>query len=340
MKPLVSRLAVDLMGAEASPLELWQAAMAALELLPEPFSLSIIATQEAWESIGTAGHRRCEPIVAEEFIAMDEEPLAALRLKKKSSLRIAVDGLAADEWGAVISCGSTGALVAAAAFWLSPLPGLSRPSLLVELPTATASCYLIDAGAHVELDGALSLEQALFGAIWWRLRHASEARQPRLALLNVGTERYKGDAKRRALFCALEELAGQKGAFEFIGNVEGRILAAGGVDVLLTDGWTGNIFLKATEGAALFLLDQLKQRTASLVEKASSMERAALERSLRSWEYSQYPGALLVGVDRLLLKCHGGAAGESLHHSLIQAASWVRAGLLDRCAEQLAIQAG
>jgi phosphate acyltransferase len=222
---------------------------------------------------------------------MDEAPLEAVRRKRRSSLSLGIQQLRDGEADAFITLGNTGALVATAALLLPQLPGIERPALLAQMGTAFCRAVLSIA-------------------------------QPRVGLLNIGEESGKGTAAVRQAYQALESAK----QLHFLGNIEGREVFQGRVDLLVTDGFTGNVFLKTSEGVCAFLLEQL-------LPFASPALRTQLDRFAR---YVREPsGALLCGVDGLIMKCHGSSKPASLIHTLHNTFDWLQRDLLSAMKHQL-----
>ena len=254
--------------------------------------------------------------IASELISMDEKPLWAARRKKKSSMHLGIQALKNKEIQAFISMGSTGALMATARLYLKTLPSITRPALLTFLPTKNKEMVLLDVGASSISKGSHLVEFAAMGIAYQKTRGI---KNPTVGLLNIGTEAIKGPPELQKAYQTLS-----KSYPFFYGNIEGRDAFEGLVNVLVTDGFTGNIFLKTSEGIARFILDTLK-------------EHNSLKALSNRLDYSEYPGALLCGVDGIVIKCHGTAKAPSFHHSLINAISLLEQNFLTTLKEELSL---
>ncbi len=253
--------------------------------------------------------------ISTEVVHMDENPLLAVRRKKGSSLHLGMRALKNKEIQAFISMGNTGALMATARLHLDTLPKISRPALLTLLPTKNTEMVILDVGANTTCKGSHLVEFAAMGIAYQKARGIKE---PKVGLLNIGTEALKGPPELQKAYKLLSK------AYPFFyGNVEGRDAFEGLVDVLVTDGFTGNIFLKTSEGIARLLLEKLSAYS-QLKELRSRLD------------YSEYPGALLAGVNGLVIKCHGTAKSASFHHSLTSAFYLLERDFLETLKEELA----
>ena len=228
---------------------------------------------------------KIEFVAASEVIEMNEAPLLAVRRKKDSSMAVGARLLKEGKIDALVSTGNTGALIATALFHLSRLPNVDRPALLALLPTAVRGVAVLDVGANLYPKPHHLIDFARIGLAYRKAAHNIE--DGKVGLLNIGVEEEKGTAQLKEGYTLLQEEFGDA----FLGNVEGREVYEGKVDVLVTDGFTGNVFLKTSEGVSSFLVDYLKKHFGS---KAG--EEVAHELHTQ-FNYAQYPGALLAGLD-------------------------------------------
>lgn len=252
--------------------------------------------------------------ISSDVVSMDEDPLLAMRRKKGSSLHLGMKALKNKSIQAFISMGNTGALMATARLHLDTLPGITRPALLTLLPTKKGQMAMLDVGASSACEENHLVQFAAMGAAYQKARGIKE---PKVGLLNIGTEALKGPPEVQKAYKMLT-----KSYPFFYGNVEAREAFEGNVDVLVTDGFTGNIFLKTSEGIARFLMDKLS--------KYSQMEEVKSR-----LDYSQYPGALLAGVNGLVIKCHGTAKSDSFSLSLQEAIELLSQNFLETLKEEL-----
>jgi len=248
-------------------------------------------------------------VACSEVIEMGDAPLTAIRTKKDASLVHGIQALKNGQLDAFVSLGNTGALVACATLTLPHLPGIDRPALLATLPTLQSPVAVLDVGGSVHVKADHFVAFAALGAAYQRRMHGIA--RPRVGLLNIGEESEKGTAKHRAAYALLQQ---PHADFTFVGNIEGRDVFRGVVDVLVTDGFTGNVFLKTAEGAAAFILDSLH---------ASLAELPAFQAARRQVDYAQYPGAVLCGVEGIVIKCHGCSSPEALYHGILGAVALI-----------------
>ena len=273
------KVGVDLMGNDNAPQVLLDTLK---ELsLPDNVELVVIATPEFAGAVAPLHF-----VSAPEVIQMEEHPLLALRRKRNASVNIGLRLLKEGKIDAFVSAGNTGALVTSAKMILSTLPGILRPCLLALMPTKKNPVAVLDVGANVQVKATHLVQFATIGAAFQKTRGIAN---PSVGLLNIGSEALKGTSELRL---AYSELQAKPHPFRFAGNIEGKTVFDGDVDVLVTDGFTGNVFLKTAEGIASLILDQLH------------VSQNEFKR-FQSLHYAQYPGALLAGVRGIVIKCHG-----------------------------------
>ena len=242
----------------------------------------------------------------------DMKPTAALRARQ-ASMRVAIDAVAAGEVSGVVSAGNTGALLAIAKVVVKTLPGIDRPAMAAIGPSARGDVVMLDLGANVQCDVRNLVQFAIMGDVFARTVLGLTA--PTIGLLNVGSEELKGDDTLRE---AAEILRSSHIGPQFKGFVEGHDIAAGTVDVVVTDGFTGNVALKTGEGALRLIFDLLRQVFSSTWSGrlAYLLARPGLER-LREWlDPRRYNGAVMVGLNGVVVKSHGGADAETFAHAV------------------------
>lgn len=247
--------------------------------------------------------------IANEVIHMDDDPLVAVRKKKEASLTQGVLALKEGRIDAFLSTGNTGALVAATTFHIPFLSGFNRPALLAFLPTKQDhSLAVLDVGAHPEVSNELFEQLARIGISY---QNAQGIKEPKVGLLNIGVEEKKGNSQRKQTHAQLQVLNNHFAYVPFIGNVEPSDIFSGQLHVLLTDGFTGNVFLKTAEGISSFILGMLKENQTHPLLSQKLVK--IIEKEL--YQNDQH-SALLVGVDKLLAKCHGNAGPKEISKSL------------------------
>jgi glycerol-3-phosphate acyltransferase PlsX len=270
--------------------------------------------------------KACSLRHAPEVISGDLKPTAALRMRG-SSMRLAIDAVAAGEAAGIVSAGNTGALMALAKIVIKTMPEIDRPALAAIGPSARGDVVLLDLGANVQCDARNLVEFAIMGDAFARV--ALGLTTPSIGLLNVGSEELKGDDRVRA---AAEILRDSHVGTQFRGFIEGHDIAAGTVDVVVTDGFTGNVALKTGEGALKLMRDLLRQVFTSSVPARLGylLARPALDR-LREWmDPRRYNGAILLGLNGVVVKSHGGTDALGFAHAVDVAMDMVTHGYNDR----------
>lgn len=328
-------LAIDAMGGDHAP----DAVLDGLELAAErhPQARFLLVGDEA--RLGGMLARRprakkaCSLRHAPDVISAEMKPTAALRQGRQSSMRIAIDAVAHREAQGVVSAGNTGALMALAKIIVKTLPEIDRPALAAIMPSARGDVVMLDLGANLQCDARNLVEFAVMGDTF--ARAVLGLPNPTIGLLNVGSEELKGDDRIRA---AAEVLRESHIGAGFHGFVEGHDIAAGTVDVVVTDGFTGNVALKTGEGALKLMRDLLRQVfTSSIPARVGYlMARPALDR-LREWmDPRRYNGAILLGLNGVVVKSHGGTDALGFAHAVDVAMDMVTHRFNDRIREGLA----
>ena len=275
----------------------------------------------------------CELIHTDEEVTNDDKPTFALRNRTKSSMRLAIDAVKEHKADAVISAGNTGALMAMATIVLKTLPGISRPAIASSFPTQAGDSVMLDLGANVECDSNNLVQFAVMGEVY--ARNELGLSQPSVGILNVGVEGLKGNDSVRDAAAILKN---SNLPLEFYGFIEGDDIGKGTVDVIVTDGFTGNIALKTAEGTAqmiaYFLKDALKS---SILSKAGALlARPAIEKVRSHFDPRRYNGALLLGLNGICVKSHGGTDEVGFAHAIQVGVNLVRRDLNDLIKEDIA----
>ncbi len=307
-------LAIDAMGGDHAPDAVLDGIAIAAERHPAARFL-LVGDQERLGPL-VASRRRvqasCTIRHAPEAISSEMKPTAALRVRA-SSMRVAIDAVAGGEASGVVSAGNTGALLALAKIVIKALPGIDRPAMAAIGPSARGDVVMLDLGANVQCDVRNLVEFAVMGDVFARTVLGLPA--PTIGLLNVGSEELKGDDRVRQ---AAEILRASHIAPQFHGFVEGHDIAAGTTDVIVTDGFTGNVALKTGEGALKLVGDLLKQifRSSLAARLAYLLARPGLDR-MRLWlDPRRYNGAVMLGLNGVVVKSHGGADAEGFAHAI------------------------
>lgn len=267
---------------------------------------------------------------ASEVVTMDDPLQVALRVKKDSSMRVAADLVKRGEADAGVSAGNTGALMAVSRFVLKTLPGIDRPAIASTLPSRAGCTYMLDLGANVDCEPEHLYQFAVMGsALVAAIEHKE---RPSIGLLNIGEEAIKGnDVVKRA-----GDLL-RASTLNFKGNVEGDDIYLGGVDVVVCDGFVGNVALKTSEGLAKLMADHLRSefRRNLLTRLAGVIALPVLHAFKRKLDPRRYNGASLLGLNGVIIKSHGSADVFSFEQAISKAVEEVRGGLLRRIAEQI-----
>lgn len=334
------RIGIDLMGSDCSPVILFKAVEQASEEFPH-VDLTVFITQAILDRVllhtpphfsSRNGHLEFQ--IISDVIEMHDEPLTAIRQKKNSSLALGIRFLKKRYLDAFVTAGNTGALIAGATLSLPLLSGIKRPALLAALPTEKGSVAIIDVGGNVSCKSYHLAQFALLGVAYQRCYEGIE--QPRVGLLNIGVESKKGTSEVRQAYELLQEMSTNKEIL-FVGNVEGREVFQGAVDVLVTDGFTGNVLLKASEGVSFFILQQLQTALKDILPDQSLSILRCLH---QQFDYEEYYGAILCGVDGVAVKCHGQSSAKGLLHGIQGAIHLVQNNFIHLIKQQLALSKG
>lgn len=331
-----SWIAVDAMGGDKG-LEVMMAGVAQARRRFEGMRFFLVGDEAAIrDSLKTHPNltANSEIVHAAGVVGSAEKPTQAIRRAKTTSMGIAIDLVKQGRAGAAVSCGNTGALMAMSKLALRMLPGIDRPALAAPLPTLGANdVVMLDLGANTEVDARNLVQFAVMGAVY--ARTIMDLERPRVALLNIGTEDQKGTGEIRDAAAALK--AATDLPMVFTGFVEGDRLARGDVDVIVCDGFAGNIALKTAEGTARFVADLLKRAFASSVRSKIGflISRPATELLRHHLDPNVHNGAVFLGLNGIVVKSHGGATELGVATAIGNAAKMVRADLTRRIAQDL-----
>lgn len=308
-------IALDAMGGDKAPEAVIQGARRVLKEFPnarfifygrEPVIAPLIARNRTLA-------RACEIVHAATVIAMDEKPSVALRQGRDSSMRAALDAVAEGKACAMVSAGNTGALMATAKLVLKTLPGIHRPAITATVPSKHRPVVLLDMGANLECTAEYLVQFAIMGDAYARAVMGMAA--PRIGLLNVGTEEMKGHDEVKE---AHRMLRSGNYPIEYHGFVEGNDILEGTTDVVVTDGFTGNIALKTAEGASRLIYTTLKSaiERSVLAKIGYLFARPAIRMAMRRFDPRKLNGAILLGLNGVAVKSHGGADAKSFANAI------------------------
>ncbi|MDX2103529.1 MAG: phosphate acyltransferase PlsX [Alphaproteobacteria bacterium] len=328
-------LALDAMGGDHAPTVVVKGAEIARERFPfvdfaffgpEPQIQPLLAKAPKLAKVATVHH-------TDVVVAADARPSVALRAGRGSSMRLALDAVAAGQARAAVSAGNTGALMAMAKFALRTLPGIDRPAIASFFPTARGESVMLDLGANVICDARNLTQFAFLGEAF--ARTVLGLSRPSVGLLNVGAEDQKG---REELKEAAQMLRDSQLNAQFLGFVEGDDIAAGRVDVIVTDGFTGNVALKTAEGTARLISGFLKEsfRASLLARLGYVFARPAFGKFRERIDPRRYNGAIFLGLNGIAVKSHGGTDALGFANAIGVAVDMVVHGFLDRIRADLA----
>ena len=323
------KIGIDLLGSDSPPEELLAALLKFFMELKGSAHLFLFGTQALFKGIPFPS--LITPVPVSEVISMEDNPLSAIRHKKNSSLCTGIDMLKEGKLQAFISAGNTGALMAYAKMRLPDLPGIDRPALLTLLPSRQKEIAVLDVGANTSFKAEHLYQFALMGVAYQKSRGIQT---PTVGLLNIGVEAKKGTPELREAYKKLEKFnkPEKNKKAVFIGNIEGRDVFQGNIDVLVTDGFTGNVFLKTAEGIAGVILGQLEE---TAQEECSPLLKGMLAVLRTQLHYAEYPGALLCGVDGIVMKCHGNTSSQSFAHSIVSAVRLIKHDFINQIRSHL-----
>lgn len=319
-------IAIDAMGGDHGAQVTVPAALEYLQKHPND-TILLVGLHEAIEAELRAANASVGPRLrihtASEIVGMDESPQLALRNKKDSSMRVAINMVKSGEAMACVSAGNTGALMATARYVLKMLPGIDRPAIASFLPTYKGQVCMLDLGANVDCNAEHLLQFALMGtALVSSIEHKDK---PTVGLLNIGSEDIKGTevVKQAAELLRLSDL-------NFYGNVEGNDIFKGVTDIVVCDGFVGNVALKTTEGLAQMLGEFLREEFSRniLTKIAGLVAMPVLKKFKRRVDHRRYNGASLLGLRGIVLKSHGSADALAFLCAIERAAEEARGGML------------
>ncbi len=314
------KIVIDAMGGDFAPREIVKGAVQSIQkfdditliLTGDEPQIQALLAQEQYDKA------RIEVVHTTQVIEMCDSPVKAIREKADSSMVVALQMVAEGKAQMMISAGSTGALVAGATLIVKRIPGIKRPALAPLLPTTTGQVMLVDCGANVDCKAAFLQQFGIMGSIYMQKVYGIE--QPRVALINNGSEEEKGNELTKEAYQLLK-----RAPINFVGNAEGRDLLSGDFDVLVCDGFTGNILLKFVEGCAKTILGMLKKYIyESVISKiGAGFMKPAFRKLKKKMDYKEYGGALLLGLNGGVVKAHGTSDAKVIVNSVENARKFI-----------------
>lgn len=331
------RIIVDAMGGDNAPCEIIKGAVNAAS----EFGVEVILVgkgEEILKCLRDLGHSQLpngvEIMNATEVVDMEDDPATVTRVKSDSSMTVGLRMLHEGKADAMVSAGSTGALLSGATLITKRIRGVRRAALAPMLPSTGNGFILVDCGANAECTPEYFLQFAFMGSLY--MKEFSGIESPRVGLLNIGTEPTKGTETHRQAYALLEK-AGQEGHINFVGNIEARDAVFDTCDVLVTDGFSGNIFLKGLEGVGSFILKEikalmmqsLKNKLAALVIKNDMSELK------KKFDSSEVGGTMLLGITKPVIKAHGSSDAYAIRNAVRQAVSVAESGVCEAIAKNV-----
>jgi len=309
-------IAIDVMGGDSGPEVIIPSALRCANDHPD-LKLTMVGNQSQLEQIlstYTYDENRMHVSHAEDVVNMDEKPAIALRKKKQSSMHLALNLVKSGEADACVSSGNTGALMAIGRHILKTLPGIDRPAIIKAMPTENGRCYLLDLGANINCDAENLVQFAAMGSLM--CESVENIKMPKVGLLNIGEEEIKGSIQVKLA----AELLKNNPLVNYIGYIEGDGIYKGSADVVVCDGWVGNIALKTSEGLARFVSQIITQAfDSSLMSKAAGFVASPVLEKLRDRLNPQlYNGASLLGLNGIVVKSHGHADDAGFYNALLE----------------------
>ncbi|NIA06126.1 MAG: phosphate acyltransferase PlsX [Actinobacteria bacterium] len=325
------KLAVDAMGGDRAPAEVVRGVCEALEFLQddtivlvgrEPDIMEHLAGSNGWQG-------RIEILHADEVIGMGDSPINSIRQKKDSSLNRLVELGATGQADAVISAGNTGAYVAACQLGMRTLPGVLRPGIAVAIPRPQGVSVVADVGANVACRPQHLYQYAVMASVYYeKLFHK---KNPRVGLISVGEEASKGNQLVREAY----ELCQADSAMNFLGNIEGRDIFSGSCEVMICEGFVGNVLLKVVESLVGNLMDTVQSLAQKQIPEAAAGLVPITREIQSSYDYSLYGGAPLLGLQGLSIKCHGSSGSQAITNAIRTARNLAYDHLNEQIVERL-----
>ena len=333
------KIILDAMGGDKAPAEFLKGAFQAAER----FGVGVILVgrvEQLLSNMKELGYadlpKGVELSNADDVVDMHDEPANVLHTRKNSSMVLGLKMLADGQADAFVSAGNTGALLSAATLLVKRIRGIRRAAFCPPMPTKEGTCYIIDAGANAVCTPEFLLQFGCMGSFFAKRSLGLE--QPRVALLNNGAERGKGDELHKQAYELLEQ-AGEKGLIRFIGNLEAREVPLGGADVVVCDGFSGNVLLKSIEGTAMFMGSLMKKAfTKNLLTKlGAGLCMSGINEIKALMDYNRIGGTMLLGLNKPVIKAHGSSGAEAVCNAIGQAADCVRSGVCEEIRANLSL---
>ena len=325
------KIIIDAMGGDHAPLEIVKGALAG----QKRWGVDIVLTGDEkaiWEAMKSCGvnalPRGVEIVGTSETVEMCDDPSTVFRRKKDTSMGVGLTMLRDGKGDAFISAGSTGALLTGATLLVKRVRGIRRAAMAPVIPTTTGKAVLIDCGANAECTPEYLVQFAYLGSFYAKRTLGIE--KPRVGLLNIGAEDSKGTALQKETLGWLQK-AGAEGHLHFIGNIEAKEAIKGGCDVIVTDGFTGNVMLKSMEGTGSYAGSALKAMFGKnlLTKLAAGLVMPGLKAFKAELDPNKVGGTAFIGISRPVIKAHGSSNAEAIENAVLQAKQFALSGIID-----------
>ena len=326
------RIAVDAMGGDHAPDEIIKGALEANELLDAGDKLILIGMQDCIErqlALSGVANNSIRIVHAPEIIGMDEAPVEALRKKRKSSIAIMARMASHNQTDAVISAGNTGACVAGCQIRMRNLPGVIRPGIAVVLPTLCGPVTMADVGANVACKPINLYQYAVMATVYSKQMFGIE--KPRVGLMSIGEE----DAKGNELVKKTREFLKSDTRLNFIGNLEGHDIFDGLCDVAVCEGFVGNVILKLTEGLVAMLFKAIEYELMEDDPRLAREFKPLITQIYKKYDYHEYGGALLLGVNGTAVICHGSSKSRTIKNAILASKKFYTLKINDQIVQSL-----
>lgn len=325
------RIAVDAMGGDNAPEAIVSGSLMALREIDS--DIVLIGKEDVIKNElekNKADFKRIEIVDADEVITNEEKPVQAIRKKKSSSMVVGFELLKKKEVDAFVSAGNTGALLAGSLLKIGRIKGIDRPALAPIYPTKKGFSLLVDAGANADCKARNLLEFSIMGSAY--LEKVLDIKAPKVGIVNIGTEEGKGNKLVTEAYEAIKN-----SNINFYGNVEARDIPDGVVDVMVCDGFVGNVILKLTEGVAMSLTSMLKEVfTKNLISKICALIlKGGLKELGSKLDYTEYGGAPLLGVKRPVVKAHGSSNAKAIKNAIKYGEIFSKKGVIQKIEEEI-----
>ena len=331
------RIIVDAMGGDNAPLAPVQGALQAIK----EYGVDVVLVGRGEDVLAALKQEGVDELPkglsithADQVVDMHDNAATAFKEKKDSSLTVGLNLLKNGEGDAFVSAGSTGALLSGATLLVKRIKGIRRAAMAPVVPTAGGGAVLVDCGATAEGTPEFLLQFAFMGSYY--AEQVLGRPEPKVGLLNIGAEPSKGTDLQREAYKLLQK-AGNEGRINFVGNVEAREAVEGAVDVIVADGYSGNIFLTAVEGAGLFLVREMKKMFLSSLKTklAALLMKDGLREFKKLLDSSEVGGTALVGISKPVIKAHGSSNGYAMKNAIRQAVEFSRSGIIEDITENV-----